>query len=369
MPSNRVKLISLVLFCCLLLVVVPVNAQESYTVQPGETLYRIALNYGVTVEELAQANGIVNSWHIEAGQTLVIPGEAAPVEIPVDAPAEFADESAPVTPAETPTYHTVARGEGLGTIAEQYSMSMQALADLNGITNADLIYAGQQLIVGTAPVTSEVPITEAIENPVAVEPESTIPAEAITTHVILPGEHLMQIATQYGVSWPALAQANGITNPDQVFAGQQLIIPASTNVDDFGIVNPALANVVPPAPPTIFEGKQIVVDLSDSRIYAYENGQLLRNVLASTGLPYTPTVQGDYEVYVKYEAQTMSGPGYYLPDVPWVMYFYSGYGIHGTYWHNNFGQPMSHGCVNLPTPEAEWFYNWAEVGTPVHVRA
>ena len=91
-------------------------------------------------------------------------------------------------------------------------------------------------------------------------------------------------------------------------------------------------------------------------------------MVVSTGLPATPTVQGDYNVYVKYAAQTMSGPGYYLPDVPWVMYFYSGYGIHGTYWHNNFGQPMSHGCVNLPTPEAEWFYNWAEVGTPVHVQ-
>ena len=64
----------------------------------------------------------------------------------------------------------------------------------------------------------------------------------------------------------------------------------------------------------------------------------------------------------------MSGPGYYLPDVPYVMYFYQSYGLHGTYWHSNFGQPMSHGCVNLPTPEAEWFFNWAEVGTPVHVQ-
>ncbi len=51
-----------------------------------------------------------------------------------------------------------------------------------------------------------------------------------------------------------------------------------------------------------------------------------------------------------------------------VMYFFEGYAIHGTYWHNNFGTPMSHGCVNLPTPEAEWFFRWAEMGTPVHVQ-
>ena len=63
----------------------------------------------------------------------------------------------------------------------------------------------------------------------------------------------------------------------------------------------------------------------------------------------------------------MSGPGYYLPDVPYVMYFYDGYGLHGTYWHSNFGTPMSHGCVNLSIPDAEWLYNWADVGTLVNI--
>jgi lipoprotein-anchoring transpeptidase ErfK/SrfK len=65
--------------------------------------------------------------------------------------------------------------------------------------------------------------------------------------------------------------------------------------------------------------------------------------------------------------QNMSGPGYYLPDVPWVMFFYDEYGFHGTYWHNNFGSPMSRGCVNLRTEAAEWLYNWASVGTPVNI--
>ncbi|OQA18217.1 MAG: putative L,D-transpeptidase YciB precursor [Chloroflexi bacterium ADurb.Bin360] len=74
---------------------------------------------------------------------------------------------------------------------------------------------------------------------------------------------------------------------------------------------------------------------------------------------------GTFSIYVKYLATPMSGPGYYLPNVPHTMYFYRGYAIHGAYWHNNFGTPMSHGCVNLSLPDAEWFYNFAPVGTKV----
>ena len=123
-----------------------------------------------------------------------------------------------------------------------------------------------------------------------------------------------------------------------------------------------------PAAATISAGKQIVVDLSDQRVYAYENGQLLKNMLVSTGTAAFPTVQGDYKVYLKYESQTMSGPGYNLPGVPYVLYFYQGYSLHGTYWHSNFGTPMSHGCVNMYTPDAQWVWNWAPIGTPVHVQ-
>ena len=60
-----------------------------------------------------------------------------------------------------------------------------------------------------------------------------------------------------------------------------------------------------------------------------------------------------------------TGTYYYLPNVPYTMFFYQGFGLHGTYWHNNFGQPMSHGCVNLSIPNAEKLFYWAEpsVGT------
>jgi lipoprotein-anchoring transpeptidase ErfK/SrfK len=111
----------------------------------------------------------------------------------------------------------------------------------------------------------------------------------------------------------------------------------------------------------------IDVDLSNQRVYAYEGDVMLNSFLVSTGTWLTPTVTGQYRIYVKYRSATMSGDDYYLPNVPYVMYFYKGYGLHGTYWHNNFGTPMSHGCVNLRTDDAGWLFNFASVGTLVNV--
>ena len=79
----------------------------------------------------------------------------------------------------------------------------------------------------------------------------------------------------------------------------------------------------------------IAVDLSDQRTYAYEGDRLVNSFLVSTGTWRTPTVTGTFRIYIKLLYDDMAGPGYYLPDVPYTMYFYRGYGLHGTYWHNN----------------------------------
>ena len=118
------------------------------------------------------------------------------------------------------------------------------------------------------------------------------------------------------------------------------------------------------------EGKDerwIDVNLSEQRVYAYEGDTLVNSLLASTGLTNTPTVTGSFNIWIKVPIQDMFGPGYYLPDVPYVMYFYEDYGLHGTYWHNNFGAPMSRGCVNLTINDAAWLFDWASVGTVVNV--
>lgn len=111
----------------------------------------------------------------------------------------------------------------------------------------------------------------------------------------------------------------------------------------------------------------IDVNLSEQRVYAYEGDVIVNAFIVSTGTARTPTVTGKFKIWIKLKSTTMSGPGYHLTNVPYTMYFHGDYGLHGTYWHNNFGTPMSHGCVNLSIPDAEWLYNWAFEGTEVNV--
>jgi lipoprotein-anchoring transpeptidase ErfK/SrfK len=181
---------------------------------------------------------------------------------------------------------------------------------------------------------------------------------ATTTHVVEAGQELGLIAKAYNVSVDDILAMNEIADANLIFVGQNLLIPAA------GVYEPTAADA-PPAP--LSSGRSILVDTNAQRIYAYENGVLVRSHLVSTGRSATPTVKGDYNIYIKLRADDMSGPDYFLPQVPFTMYFYQGYAIHGTYWHSSFGRPMSHGCVNLPVDEAEWFFNFAEVGTLVRV--
>lgn len=360
---RRLPLPRIVLLLCtalMLCVTLPALAQEAtHVVQPGENLFRIALSYGLSTDALAQANGISNAWQIYAGQVLTIPGANAPAPV-VDPAAPAVDAAAPIVesaPATTSTY-TVTRGDTLNSIANAFGMTVEQLAQLNNLTNPNLVFSGQTLVVSA--VGAPAPV-EAAPAEAAPPVEVAAPAPATTgsqaVHTVLPGEYLSSIARQYGVSWLSIAQANNIYDTNTVFAGQQLIIPVAGEV------------FVPAAPPPMVGiGREIVVDISDSRVYAYENGTLVRNVLGSMGRAVTPTIVGSFAVERKYVVTLMAGVDYYTPDVPWTMYFYSGYAIHGAYWHNNWGTPMSHGCVNLPVPEAEWFFYFADVGTPVNVQ-
>ncbi len=120
-------------------------------------------------------------------------------------------------------------------------------------------------------------------------------------------------------------------------------------------------------PPSTGGVRWIDVDLSSQRVFAYEGDTIVQTFIVSTGTAAHPTVVGRFRIYVKYLYDDMAGPGYYLPNVPYTMYFYQGYSLHGTYWHHNFGHPMSHGCVNMRTSDAAWLFDFASVGTLVNV--
>ncbi len=111
--------------------------------------------------------------------------------------------------------------------------------------------------------------------------------------------------------------------------------------------------------------KWIEVNLSEQKMYAWVGDELKNEFVISSGIRRYPTAQGVFRVWARIPAQTMSGGDreagtyYSLPNVQWVQYFYREYAFHGTYWHNNFGTPMSHGCVNMTIEDAEWLFNWA----------
>ncbi len=114
--------------------------------------------------------------------------------------------------------------------------------------------------------------------------------------------------------------------------------------------------------------KHIYVDLATQTLKAYQGDILYLETKVSTG-KWGKTPTGEFTIWEKLKATKMSGGSgadyYYLPNVPFVMFFEGsgvsagrGFGLHGTYWHNNFGHPMSHGCVNLRTVDAEKLYYW-----------
>ncbi|MGH2550702.1 MAG: L,D-transpeptidase [Thermomicrobiales bacterium] len=133
--------------------------------------------------------------------------------------------------------------------------------------------------------------------------------------------------------------------------------------------------------------KWVEVNISQERLWAYQGDTVVMTTLVSTGLAPNHTERGTFHIWMKFEKQTMSGftggtgevvslgdtpvaggTHYEVKDVPNVMYVNTdAEALHGAYWHNNFGQPMSHGCINLPLDVAAWMYGWTPLGTMVWV--
>ncbi len=117
-----------------------------------------------------------------------------------------------------------------------------------------------------------------------------------------------------------------------------------------------------------YYNRRIIIDLSQQKLYGWEGRRLIHSFRISTGKKSTPTPRGRFRIRSKHRYNRMRGRGYDIPNVPYAMYFYRGYAIHGAFWHNRFGTPVSHGCVNLPVYQARQLFRWANRGTVVIVR-
>ncbi|MBX3014736.1 MAG: LysM peptidoglycan-binding domain-containing protein [Caldilineaceae bacterium] len=307
-----------------------------HTVARGESLGLIARRYNVNTNELMAENGISNPDFIYVGQRLFIPGLAT-------------DSNTPLTAANSPLpngdgYHVVRPGDTLSQIAKLNGLTLSELLRLNGLTNPNVAWAGQKLRV-TARVA---PVQSSNE----VEPQLAV------IYIVKAGDTLEALAAEYHTTVEALLRANGLPHEKFMWVGQRLRI--LSGVEAAGAIT-ALADG------PVGGRRWIEVNLSSQTLIAWQGDVAVMKTLISSGRAATPTVTGRFKVGTKYSSQRMVGPGYDLPGVPWVMYFYGGYAIHGAYWHNNFGQPMSHGCVNMTPGEAQLLYDWAAPGTEVYV--
>jgi peptidoglycan/xylan/chitin deacetylase (PgdA/CDA1 family)/LysM repeat protein len=167
------------------------SGQTVHVVKPGETLYRIAVNYGVTVAAIVAANRIANPSLIAAGQTLVIPTAAPPTTPPTGSPVRY----------------TVKSGDTLYRIAVNHGVTVAAMMAANGITDPNLIRPGQVLVIPTS------------------APPNTPPPASPSHYTVKSGDTLYRIAVNHGVTVAAIMAANGITNPNVIRPGQVLTIP------------------------------------------------------------------------------------------------------------------------------------------------
>ena len=304
---------------------------QTHVVQPGENLFRIALRYGVSIQALATINGIVNPAMIYVGQRLVIPADvaAATPPTPTPAPATPDTTSAPITPTLeiSPT-----------------------------VTSTQV----------TSPTVTPTLVTSSTVTPAPVT--TPVVASLNRTHTVAVGENLFRIALRYGLTTKELAVANGITNPNSVYVGQVLRIPAPGQS-----LGPAPAPVARVAG----SGKRIVVSISRQHLWAYNGNREVYSFVASTGLATSPTKQGTFQVLDKIPNAYASQWNLQMPY--WLGIYYVGRienGIHALpilasgqrLWSGYLGRPVSFGCIVLDTLAARQLYQWADVGTLVVVQ-
>jgi hypothetical protein len=134
-------------------------------------------------------------------------------------------------------------------------------------------------------------------------------------------------------------------------------------------LRPITAEDIAPISPGVPD-KRIEVDLTKQRVIAYEGTRPVFTSRTATGYFEGDTPIGQFVVERKqpsrHMASELEGNAFDLPGVPWVCFIsWTGVSLHGTYWHNDFGTPQSHGCINLPPKAALWVYRWTEPSVPL----
>ncbi len=327
------KRIALPVFGALLLLsayFAPASAAQQYvTLRPRQTLVEIAHDWKTTPETLRYLNKMGPNDLAWGGQRFMLPPKAGVL------------------------LYTVQGGDSAQSIASSHAMSLAAFMELNKLGASNILMPG---------------------TPVLVESDKGLWAsEEVKVYTVAEGDTVKSIAGIFKAPENDIYKINDLRAGSTPEVGTQLLIPARDIVERmgwaardglYGYLEIAIEDF-----PTLTE-KWVDVDLSHQRLTAYEGTKPVKVFPISSGKARTPTVTGVFRIWAKISSQTMSGGSYAagdyynLPNVQWVSYFYKDYALHGAYWHNRFGTPTSHGCVNLRNWDAEWLYNWMTPENP-----
>jgi LysM repeat protein len=316
------------LLVCLLMTLWPASAladDGAYTVNPGDTLAKIAAVHGASIATLMQANGIQNPDLISTGQRLIIPGASAALA-----------STAPVAASGSPAAVTAA-------------------------SPAPLTAASAALVEAPA------------ANPSASAAEVN-PAGGI--YIVKSGDTLAKIAAATGTTVSALMQANGINNANLVYTGQRLVIPGKGAAQ--AKPAPAAGPASAPAVAAPAGGTGLVTSVSKQRCYLFQGGSLTDTWPCSTGRSGWGTAIGNFKIQSKLPRAYGSRWGFWMPY--WLGIYWAGgseNGIHGLPisaktgykdWGNKIGTPISFGCIVLQDAAAKKLYDMAYIGMPVSIR-
>lgn len=329
---SRLGIAAFLLFVVFLVITAVVSilpAQEARArsskvwVRPGTTLTEIAYQYRTTPETLRWLNNMDGDDPAWGGMLIKVPPEDGMIAIRAH------------------------EGDTPSSLAAAYGVPLAALVELNKIGPAQRLKPGQVLYVRSK--------------------QGLLASDELPTHVVAAGDTIESIAAKHRSSAKLIRRYNDLEAGEKPAIGQQLVVPplspqerlGDTPEDKSGFPQIGVKDL-----PSLTE-KWIDVDLSEQKVTAYQGARPVKTFLISSGKDRTPTIKGVFRIEAKVPSTRMIGGShedgdyYNLANVQWVSYFYGGYSFHGTYWHHNFGHPMSHGCINMTNDDAEWLYKWS----------
>lgn len=311
-----------------------------YTVRSGDTLARIALRTGVDFDALRQLNGIAAAeiGNLAAGQTLILPATGADLQVRTQE-----------------REYVVEPGDSLGSIANQFDLTLADLLTANRLADPDSIIVGQRLIIPGKVLDNEAP------QATQVGPQRS----GFYYYTVQRGDTLSELARAFNSTKLALLEYNGLPDEETVYAGLEIRIPYGP---------PALPNQRPPVPAS---STSFLVSLSRQQCWLFQGDRVAYAWTCSTGYGEWITRTGSFAVQSKIENAQSSA---YRLDMPYWLGIYNvgpyENGIHGLpvewdtgekIWERLIGEPATFGCAMLDDRDAVVLFNRAYIGMPVHI--